>query len=198
MKTQFLNIKKRLVSFFSDQKNLWARNLLWFFVLVIVITGLLRLWQETLNYWPLDHEVSQYSNKISINLTLISSWIFQHVFHLRIEVSDTLINFANDRGMLIGEYCSGFKQTLLFIFLILIFPGPWKKKLWFVPFGIICLHLTNVLRVTVSGLTLSCKPDLFNLVHDQIFKTVYFIVIFFLWLWWAVRLSNKKQHSTIS
>ena len=170
----------------------WIRNLLLFFSLVPILYIVLRLWQDVLFYWPLTNLVKSYSITISQNLTLISSWIIHSLFNLEIKVLGTQIDFKNGSSMIIGENCSGLKQTLLFIIILIIIPGPWKKKIWFIPIGIALLHFTNILRVTFSGLTLSIDPNWFRFVHDKFFKVVYFTVIFLLWLWWVEYINVKK------
>jgi exosortase/archaeosortase family protein len=185
-------IKKRGFLVLQNPRLLWARNFILFIALVLIIYSVLRFWQEVLFYWPFADQVSQYSNLMARNLVFISGWIFHSLLKIGVRIVGTQVDFPNNYSMIIGEYCSGFKQTLIFMILLLVIPGPWRKKVWFIPLGIVILHLTNILRVTFSGLTLAIKPELFGFVHDQLFKTIYFAVIFFLWLWWVEVISRNK------
>jgi len=74
----------------------------------------------------------------------------------------------------------------------MLFPGPWKKKLWFIPLGIAIIHLTNVLRIVGLAIVMNNWPWHFNFSHDLIFRPIFYVVIFALWLIWVERVHSRR------
>ena len=87
--------------------------------------------------------------------------------------------------MAVDGSCSGLKQMLQFALLILPLPGPWRHKAWFIPAGILMVHLTNVLRVSGLCWVMLKDPSLFDFFHDYVFRGLFYIVIFAMWLAWT-------------
>ena len=78
---------------------------------------------------------------------------------------------------------------------MLVYPGSWKKKLWFIPFGIITIHLINVLRIIGLALTVFYFPDpeLLDFNHTYTFTVLVYGYVFYLWFLWS-----KIGHSPTS
>ncbi|MBL4625498.1 MAG: exosortase family protein XrtF, partial [Flavobacteriales bacterium] len=69
----------------------------------------------------------------------------------------------------------------------------WLRKLWFIPFGIITIHILNVFRVCGLCIILLKSPESLDFNHTYIFTTVIYAYIFLLWYWWANNLSFSKS-----
>lgn len=89
--------------------------------------------------------------------------------------------------------CLGIKVTAVFIALIIVFPGNYLHKFWFIPLGIIVIQIFNVLRFTALMIIIYHYPlsDVtnFNLWHlgigyHEIFNLVLYMVIFGLFIIW--------------
>ena len=104
--------------------------------------------------------------------------------------------FPNQCIMYINESCSGLKQMLQFSLLMILFPGPWIKKLWFIPLGIIVMHLTNLFRVVGLAVVMNTRPQYWDFSHDYIFRPIFYVVIFGLWLYWVERINRKPEASS--
>ena len=105
------------------------------------------------------------------------------------------IGIDGTHGLWIGDPCNGLVLFALFVGFVLVYPGPWKKKLWFIPFGIVTIHILNVLRIVGLALTVHYFPDpeLLDFNH-----TVY-VYLFGLWVCllplvriWATRFAKNK------
>ncbi len=46
--------------------------------------------------------------------------------------------FSNNGYVGVNESCSGLKQFYQIAVLFILFPGPWKHKLWYIPIWIPC------------------------------------------------------------
>lgn len=97
------------------------------------------------------------------------------------------IRFSNGGYIEVNESCSGLKQFYQILVLFILFPGPWKKKLWFIPMSMFIMHLTNILRIILLGMVTLWLPEHWHFVHDWILRPFFYVVIFMLWVWWVER-----------
>ena len=93
-------------------------------------------------------------------------------------------------GLWIGDECNGLKLFALFSCVIIAFPGPWRKKLWFIPFGILAIHLINVIRIIGLALVVLYAPQSLDFNHNVTFTITVYSFIFLLWYWWAKKFAN--------
>lgn len=98
-----------------------------------------------------------------------------------------LIRFNTGTGTRIVWGCTGLKQSFIWIIIMLIARGPWKHKAWFIPLGLICAYLFNILRITLIAIAIEHHPEYFHLLHEYIFKYLFYLMLFALWIWWTNR-----------
>lgn len=111
------------------------------------------------------------------------------------------IRFSNGGYIAVNESCSGLKQDYQILVLFLLFPGPWKHKLWFIPSGMLIMHITNILRIAVLGMVTLWLPQHWHFIHDWVLRPFFYVVIFILWVWWVEHFGGfshllKKHFST--
>jgi exosortase/archaeosortase family protein len=96
-------------------------------------------------------------------------------------------------GVIIGNPCVGFGLTFGFSALIISYPGPWKRKLWFIPAGAAFIALVNIIRV-VALMTSSYKlGGLVKMEQHDLFNNLIYIVIFLLWVIWVKFIVDRKK-----
>jgi exosortase/archaeosortase family protein len=103
--------------------------------------------------------------------------------------------YAENNGYVyVNLSCSGLKQFYQWFFLMILYPGTWKHKTWFIPFGILVIHLVNVFRILSMVFVTMLIPEHWDFMHDWILRPFFYVVMFFLWVWWNERfyLKNKK------
>lgn len=91
--------------------------------------------------------------------------------------------------------CSGLKQFYQYFFLMLLYPGPWKHKLWFIPMGLVIIHFVNIGRIiTMTYITIHSASN-WDFWHDYVVRPFFYVVMFGLWVWWNERyyLKNKQR-----
>ena len=93
-------------------------------------------------------------------------------------------------GIWIGQECNGLELFALFTGFIIAFPGPWKKKLVYIPLGIVAIHFINLFRVIGLAIVTLSWPDTFDINHTYTFTMFVYGFVFLLWYWWAVRFSG--------
>lgn len=122
-----------------------------------------------------------------------SLWINRHVSGLQITTSDPLtMHFTNGGMIWINSGCSGLKLFMQVTVLFLLFPGPWKHKLWIIPLGWLLMHLSNLFRIVSLSVIVLWKPQYWDFSHDWILRPFFYLVIFGMWVWWVERFRRKR------
>ena len=105
-------------------------------------------------------------------------------------VSDHVIRFDSGSGTSVIWGCSGLKQAFIWFFLILTVRSgkgapayvTWLHKLWYIPVGWLCCYAFNILRIFLISLFIEFHPDWFTVLHNYIFKYVFYGMLFLLWV----------------
>lgn len=185
----------------KDPKNRSSVNV-GLFILLIISFHFLYLGWQAVGYWPIGKLV--YSLMVwSVDLVYSQScWVLDHIFHIDITTisQQRLIATVNKNGgwaqVVIAPECASLKQWMHWIFLMLLFPGPWKHKLWYIPAGLVIIEWTNVVRICGILLMQIPWPNSFHLAHDYIFKFFFYLVIFLMWVLWVEKFYNPKTTKT--
>ncbi len=122
-----------------------------------------------------------------------SLWINRTLLGLSVTTSEnnTMI-FSNGNRMWINGSCSGLKLIFQVTVLFLLFPGPWKHKLWFIPLGWVLMHLSNLFRIVSLSIVSLWKHEYWEFSHDWILRPFFYLVIFAMWVWWVERFRKVK------
>jgi exosortase/archaeosortase family protein len=123
-----------------------------------------------------------------------STWIIKHILGLEFLKDGLKMTFvANNGYILVSSGCSGLKIFLQFIVLMILFSGPWKHKLWFIPAGLVIIHLTNIFRIVGLAQVTISFPQYWNFSHDYFFRPLFYVVIFTMWVIWVEYFCTKKE-----
>lgn len=106
------------------------------------------------------------------------------------------IGIDGSNGVWVGAACNAVTLFFLFAVYVLAYPGHQKSKLWFVPLGILSIHILNILRITALALIAFYKPDLLDFNHTYTFTFIVYGYIFFLWMLWTNKFSAKTRNET--
>jgi exosortase/archaeosortase family protein len=166
-----------------------------FVLITIVIHFLWRFWANQLHYMPLTEFMLQSQNWLAKVVFDQSIWFSQHILGIQMTIVEETktMYFANKGFMAINQSCSGLKQIMQFVLLLMLIRGPWKRKVWFIPLGVSFVHLTNLVRIIGLSVVLTINSEYWKFSHDYIFRPLFYVVIFSLWVWWVERISVKKK-----
>jgi exosortase family protein XrtF len=90
------------------------------------------------------------------------------------------------------EGCNGINVFIVFVSFLVAFGGPVKKYLWFVPVGVLILHVCNLLRIILLYGVAIGYQHYFYYVHKYIFTGIIYLVVLALWIYW-IRKGNDKR-----
>lgn len=170
-------LENKIVRFLVFAGGLYLVWLLTYYFLIKTQTN----WDYYLNY-----------NICSLSDSLLG--VFGIDTYIDIE-SDHVVLFmdgGNYRGIWVGDECNGFKLFSIFSIFIIAFPGNWKKKAWFIPLGLLIVHIANVIRVAGLVLINNYYPKFLDFNHLYTFTIFVYGIIFLLWFWYAKKIANNE------
>jgi len=189
MRKAYTSIKE----FIKKHKLEALKDVMLFIIITLVIHIAWRIWQTQFNYAPIRSFIYGLMDLMSAEVYRESAWIISGLIDI-VRVDETMyMHFPNKAIMYVNNSCSGLKQMLQFALLMLIFPGPWRKKLWFIPLGVLIMHLTNIFRMVGLAVVMNNWPYQWDFFHDYIFRPIFYIVIFMLWVWWVEKIRQHTQ-----
>lgn len=102
-------------------------------------------------------------------------------------VGEHTVRFEHGGGSTIIWGCTGLKQSFIWMCLILTVKSLkdgklWLHKLWFIPVGWLCCYAFNILRIFLITLFMEFHPEWFHVLHDYIFKYMFYAMLFGLWV----------------
>lgn len=106
---------------------------------------------------------------------------------------ENVIRHTNGNAVKIVWACTGLKQAYIFFCIIAFYAGPWRKKLWYIPAGLVVVYLFNIFRITYIAAAMKEHPEQFDLLHLHVFKYLYYGVIFLMWVLWEEKIRGKSQ-----
>ena len=105
---------------------------------------------------------------------------------------DNILWFTSGTSIQIVWSCTALKQAFIWLVIMLAARGSWLKKLWFIPMGGACIYVFNILRIAWIAMIVEHHPHLFELMHTYVFKYLFYLMLFVLWLWWSNRIGQAR------
>jgi len=122
---------------------------------------------------------------------IFAGYVAEQVYTMLTWVRDTVhingshIFFDSGNGTHIIWSCAPAKQGFIWLCLILAARGPWVHKLWFIPAGWVLIYGINLIRIFAIALIIEHHPELFEMMHNYIFKYAFYGCMFLMWLVWT-------------
>ncbi|MDY0103784.1 MAG: archaeosortase/exosortase family protein [Lentimicrobium sp.] len=167
------------------------------FALLLFFVHYTYIWWSSAGFPPVKSLVDQLFISASAILFDQSVWVVQHLFGMDITTQGQNILFVTSEGTTgyvgVEPGCTSLKQWVHWIVLMLLFPGPWKHKLWYIPMGVVVIHFVNLIRITGLVVTTTAWPQSFEFFHNYIFKTFFYFMIFLMWVVWVEYFASKER-----
>ena len=97
----------------------------------------------------------------------------------------------------IFEGCNGVNVMIVFVAFMVAFGGPVKKMLWFIPAGLLLVHLFNIGRIALLYYTDLYYEEWFYYFHKYLFTAILYIVVFALWAVWIIKIVQKRTNDAV-
>jgi exosortase family protein XrtF len=94
----------------------------------------------------------------------------------------------------VEEGCNGINIMILFAAFVIGFGGAWRNMLWFIPVGIIFIHVANIGRLLLlSLLNVEWGGRGFHFFHKYGFTAIIYLAILILWYFWVMYFNGKTS-----
>jgi exosortase/archaeosortase family protein len=153
------------------------------------------IWLGSYEWWL--HPAGMIDRVVISNTLFFSQRILEWMGYVVVWNGERWMYIKGTPGLFIGDSCNGISLFALFSIFIIAFPGKQIAKLFFIPIGVLLIHLLNVLRVVVLAViqTYSYAWTEFN--HTYTFTIIMYFCIFALWMIWINKFSGlRKKHRT--
>ena len=152
------------------------RDVAIFVIITLSIHFGYRYWAKETRYWPIKTQMSMSHEAMAQLVFDQSLWIIDKVLNIPVRVEDNRVfRFENNGYIGINHGCSGLKPMLQYLLLMLIFPGPWKHKAWFIPMGLVLVHFTNLFRISGLAVVTITIPQYWDFSHDYLFRPFFYV-----------------------
>lgn len=128
--------------------------------------------------------VWMYCYHILLQILNNSSALLLRLFDYEVVNNYRSVAIVGSYGVVIGNHCVGFGLLFAFFALIFSYPGPWKRKLYFIPIGLAAIMVTNIIRVTALCISSFNKGGFVDLNQHDMFNYIIYALIFILWVVW--------------
>jgi exosortase family protein XrtF len=166
-------------------KKLWNEPMVRFLVSGL---ALYLAWFALYEWWV--HPLKWVDRAVVDNTISISQVVLNRIGYAAEIDGNRMIRIPGTPGLFIGDNCNGISLFALFSIFIIAFPGKVPAKFFFIPAGILLIHLLNVVRVVFLAIieTYSYSWTEFN--HSYTFTILIYACIFFMWLFWINKFSG--------
>ena len=108
-----------------------------------------------------------------------------------------VVGIDGSGGVWVGSNCNAISLFALFAVFVLAYPGHQKSKIWYIPLGIVLIHILNLARVISLAVIAFYSPLSLNFNHTYTFTFIVYAFIFLLWMVWVNKFSNKNKKAII-
>lgn len=148
--------------------------------------------------------VESFDNKpdaITIEVAEQSTWIlnkFGYVAKTWINPARPTVLITKNNKIVISvfEGCNGVNVIIIFIAFLVAFGGEWKKMTCFSLTGLLVIHSSNLLRISLLYITAGYFQSFFYYFHKYLFTAVLYMVVLALWIIWIFCYQDKLKPSS--
>ena len=94
------------------------------------------------------------------------------------------------------EGCNAVSVMILYAAFIFAFSTEWKKTGLYIIFGIVLIHILNVIRIALLASSLFYYPQYEEILHGTIFPLFIYGVVFILWILWVTKFSGHAKRTS--
>jgi len=138
----------------------------------------------------LGMNISAPFNFMAAHVAKATAWLLQLFGSDILKCDQNLLRYENGVGVRIVWSCSGLKQAYIFVCIIAFYSGNFKKKLAYIAVGLVVVYLVNILRISAITALVKFYPAQFELMHEYIFKYLFYLILFGMWVLWDEKIST--------
>ncbi|MDD2284312.1 MAG: archaeosortase/exosortase family protein [Paludibacter sp.] len=179
------------------KKLIPLEGIIYFFVILLVAHF---FWKFTMLGDESDAIVTFFGMDLSAGFNMMVDHVSRMVYNVLlfmgydVQLEGTnILRHDNGVAVKIVWACAGYKQAYIFTSIIAFYKGPFVKKLWFIPAGLVVVYLFNIFRIVMIVASIKENPNSFEFLHEGLYKYLYYAVIFLMWVLWEEKIRGKKK-----
>lgn len=149
---------------------------------ILKALGIFAIWYVIYELWLLPQ--GDLDEWLSLNIVAVSNGVIQ-LFGYDTWTMHRTIGVGENPGVILIDGCTGISAIGLFLGFILAYPGDWRNRISFSLLGIGVIYLVNIVRIVVLVISQEEWITGFNFMHDYATTTIFYVVIFLLWIIWT-------------
>ena len=147
-----------------------------------------------LGFDELKFEVDFFTKTVSSQSVYFLKWIdtsWQMANNLEEPCMNILYN--NEWISRIVEGCNGLSIMILFASFVLAFYKGFKATFSYIVFGVLIIHVFNILRIVGLNLAMIRFKKYTDFLHNILFPLVIYGIVFLLWFFWVNKFSKDVK-----
>jgi exosortase/archaeosortase family protein len=188
MKSNFIIAK---IKGFWKRTHLDKLNGLFLFLILYIAAHL--LWHFFNTLFQFETLLSGFYYHLEIFECRVVSAILGFVFGVQTSLITNIIYLPSGRAIQLLPDCTGFKHAVEIVLILLVYPGSWKHKAWYIPLSVIIILFAAVIHFLILALVLEYQPGHFLFWHMRLSRWIFFVFFFFIWVIWEEKI-RIKQH----
>lgn len=164
-----------------------------YFVIILIVSHF--FWKFTVLGDDSDNRVTFFGLNLSGLFIFMSAHVAEattallHFFGINAQLEPfNIIRHDNGQAVRIVWSCTGLKQAYIFTCIIAFYRGSTLHKLWFIPTGLLVVYAFNIMRIAMISAITRNHPDWFDFLHEELFKYLFYAVIFGMWVFWEEKI----------
>jgi exosortase family protein XrtF len=159
--------------------------------LTIYLAGNLVYGFFVVSYNPSPDPITNWVTSQTATCLSVLGWPAEHVE--RTNRPTAAIYYQDKSIVTVYEGCNGVNVMIIFVAFLVAF-GPWRKELlWFIPLGILIIHISNLLRIGLLFFVTLYWPNYLYLSHKYLFTAFIYGFVLLLWMLWVKRFSTHNK-----
>ena len=169
--------------------------LLKFLLFYVVFTFVYKMY---LNQYDIaKNEVDSFTEAVANQTEKLMGVFVENTKSFRHEFEPSIKIFYNNKYVArVIEGCNAISVMILFAAFIFAFSTQWKKTGLYIIFGIILIHILNIIRIALLSFALYYYPEYEEILHGTIFPLFIYGVVFLLWILWVTKFSGYAKRNS--
>jgi exosortase family protein XrtF len=120
-------------------------------------------------------------------------WLGFKTFSVLQDHDFQVVGIDGSSGVWVGSNCNAITLFALFSVFIIAYPGSQTHKWWYIPAGMLAIHILNILRVVALAIIALKSPESLQFNHTYTFTIIIYGFIFGLWVLWINKFAQAKK-----
>ena len=100
--------------------------------------------------------------------------------------------FKDSQAILsVYEGCNGLNVMVIFVSFLIAYGKIGTRMLWFIPLGLVVIHLFNLLRILLLFHVTISMPDFLYFSHKYLFTAFIYVGVLVMWAIWIFKVNEK-------